>query len=62
MFFCFFFQVVCIQVHGDGAISGQGVVMETLGMSRVPHFEIGGTVHFVVNNNLGFTTPADHGR
>jgi probable 2-oxoglutarate dehydrogenase E1 component DHKTD1 len=50
------------QVHGDAAFAGQGVNQETLELSRVPHFEVGGSVHLVVNNQLGFTTPADRGR
>ena len=55
-------QVLSIQVHGDAAFSAQGVVMETLGMASLPHFSVDGTVHLVVNNQLGFTTGNDHGR
>ena len=36
--------------------------METLGMTSLPHFGVGGTLHLVVNNQLGFTAPQDHGR
>jgi probable 2-oxoglutarate dehydrogenase E1 component DHKTD1 len=50
------------QVHGDAAFVGQGVNQEMLELSMVPHFEVGGSVHLVVNNQLGFTTPADRGR
>ncbi|PSN50780.1 putative 2-oxoglutarate dehydrogenase E1 component DHKTD1 [Blattella germanica] len=55
-------KVLNLQVHGDAAFAGQGVNQESLEMSRVPHFELGGTVHLVVNNQIGFTTPADRGR
>jgi probable 2-oxoglutarate dehydrogenase E1 component DHKTD1 len=55
-------KILNLQVHGDAAIIGQGVNQECLALSGTPHFEIGGTVHLVVNNQLGFTTPADRGR
>ena len=61
-FWYFFLQILTIQVHGDGAVSGQGVVMETFAMTRVPHYEIGGSLHLIVNNSLGFTAPTDIGR
>ncbi|XP_049814379.1 probable 2-oxoglutarate dehydrogenase E1 component DHKTD1 homolog, mitochondrial [Schistocerca nitens] len=55
-------KVLNVQVHGDAAFSGQGVNQETLQLCKVPHFEVGGTVHLIVNNQLGFTTPAERGR
>ncbi|XP_015428889.1 PREDICTED: probable 2-oxoglutarate dehydrogenase E1 component DHKTD1, mitochondrial [Dufourea novaeangliae] len=55
-------KVLNIQVHGDAAYAAQGVDQECLALSSVPHFEIGGTIHLVVNNQLGFTTPASRGR
>ncbi|KAG8904913.1 hypothetical protein FRB99_001011 [Tulasnella sp. 403] len=55
-------KVMCVQLHGDAAFTGQGVVMETLGLSNLPHFTTGGSVHIVVNNNIGYTTPASGSR
>ncbi|KAJ8925254.1 hypothetical protein NQ315_009082 [Exocentrus adspersus] len=55
-------KIINIQVHGDAAIIGQGVNQECLSLSGAPHFEIGGSIHLVVNNQLGFTTPSERGR
>lgn len=40
----------------------QGVVTESLGMANLPHYSVGGTIHMIVNNQLGFTTPSDRAR
>nr|WP_199220505.1 multifunctional oxoglutarate decarboxylase/oxoglutarate dehydrogenase thiamine pyrophosphate-binding subunit/dihydrolipoyllysine-residue succinyltransferase subunit [Salinibacterium hongtaonis] len=56
------FQVVPIMMHGDAAMAGQGIVVEVLQMSQLRGYRTGGTIHVVVNNQVGFTTPPGEGR
>ncbi|KAJ2794001.1 hypothetical protein H4R21_005674, partial [Coemansia helicoidea] len=55
-------HVLPISVHGDSGFAGQGIVAESLGMSGLAHFTNGGSVHIVLNNQVGYTTPASHTR
>ena len=55
-------KVVGLLIHGDAAMAGQGIVAETFAMSQLLGFRTGGTIHFVINNQIGFTTTPYYGR
>jgi 2-oxoglutarate dehydrogenase E1 component len=55
-------KAMAILIHGDAAVAGQGIVYECLQMSGLPGYRTGGTIHFVINNQVGFTTDYDDAR
>ncbi len=55
-------RTIPLCMHGDAAFCGQGIVAETLSLSELPGYETGGTIHIIVNNQIGFTTPPKQGR
>lgn len=57
-----FNKAMGVLFHGDSAVAGQGVVYETLGLTHLPAFGTGGTIHVIVNNQIGFTTTPDAAR
>src|SRR5690606_32972674 len=55
-------MILPVLLHGDAAFAGQGIVMETLQLANLPGYRTGGSIHIVINNQIGFTTGPESGR
>lgn len=55
-------KIVPVIIHGDASFAGQGIVYETLQMQDLKNFTVGGTIHVICNNQIGFTTVPEKGR